>query len=135
MKKVLMYAFLAMFLAAQTSCAVMFNGSKQDVSIASMTPESKIYVNGELVGEDNVKVRLPRKSNHTITVKKDGYATEHVSITKELQVGWVVFDALLNWFAFLTDAPTGAWNAFDKDNITVELEKESAPTTGSQPNK
>jgi hypothetical protein len=32
-----------------------------------------------------------------------------------------VFDALLNWFAFLTDPTTGAWYGLDKDNIVVEL--------------
>jgi len=62
----------AMLIIAMTmsSCAVMFQGSKKDVSIKSMTPDASIYINGELKGTDAVTVRLPRKSNHTVMIKK-----------------------------------------------------------------
>lgn len=99
----------------------MFNGTKQTVSVNSMTPNSKIYVNGEFMGNDAVSVKLPRKDGHSIVVKKEGCETQILSVTNHVQAGWIVFDALFNWFAFLTDAPTGAWNAFDRTNYTVEL--------------
>lgn len=104
-----------------SSCAVMFQGSKKDVTIKSMTPDATIHVDGEEVGKDAVNVRLARKSNHTVVIKKDGCETKTVEIHKKTQVGWIIFDALFNWFAFATDAPTGAWNTFDKDRVTVEL--------------
>ena len=113
----------AMLIIAMTmsSCAVMFQGSKKDVSIKSMTPDASIYINGELKGTDAVTVRLPRKSNHTVMIKKENCDSYTTQIEKHTQVGWVIFDALFNWFAFATDAPTGAWNTFDKDIITAEL--------------
>ena len=122
MKKNLLSLGLLMTLTISlNSCALMFNGSMQDVNVKSMTPEAKIYVNGELKGTDAITLKLPRKSNHTVMVKKDGCDTQTTQINTKTQAGWIVFDALFNWFAFLTDAPTGAWNKFDKDNITAEL--------------
>ena len=104
------------------SCAIMFNGVRQDVSIKSMTPDAKIYVDGNLEGTDAVSVKLRRKDNHTIMVKKENCKTQTVQIDSNVQAGWIVFDALFNWFAFLTDAPTGAWKGFDRTKITIELE-------------
>lgn len=105
-----------------SSCAVMFQGSKKDVTIKSLTQNATITVDGEECGKDACTVRLERKSNHTVIVKKDDCDTKTVEIKKHTQVGWIIFDALFNWFAFATDAPTGAWDTFDKDHITVELQ-------------
>ncbi len=121
MRKKLLLPGIFISLLSLNSCALIFNGSRQDVTIKSMTPEAKIYVNGELKGSDAVNIKLPRKSNHSVMIKKDGCENYSTQINKHTQVGWFVFDALFNWMAFLTDAPTGAWNEFDNDNITAEL--------------
>jgi len=105
-----------------SSCALLFNGTKQSVSISSTTPGAKIYVNGNYEGDEFVKMKLKRKNNHTVMVKKEKCDTRTVNIETDVQVGWVVFAALFNWFAFLTDAPTGAWNSFDRTSISVELD-------------
>lgn len=118
MKHVLMYALL---ITLFPSCAVMFNGPRKDVTVKSTTPNATIFIDGEEKGTDAVTERLSRKSNHTVVVKKAGCDTKTVEIKKQVQVGWIIFDALFNWFAFATDAPTGAWNTFEKDKITVDL--------------
>ncbi len=104
-----------------SSCAVMFQGSKKEVVVKSMTPGASIYIDGDLKGSDMVKERLRRKHNHIVLVKKEGYNEQSIEINKRVQVGWVIFDSLVNWFAFLTDPTTGAWNTFDKDHIVVSL--------------
>ena len=108
------------------SCALLFNGTKQDVSIKSMTPGAKIYVNGNLERTESVSLKLRRKDNHTIMVKKDLCKTETVQINSDLQVGWLIFDVFFNLPAILVDAPTGAWKSFDKTNITADLECEKS---------
>jgi len=124
MKRILLVAVFALTALSFNSCALMFNGSKKDVSVKSMTPGSEIYVNGNFVGDDAATVNLRRKHNHTVMIKKDGCETETVQIRKETQAGWIVFDALFNWLAFLTDAPTGAWNTLEPENIVRELDCE-----------
>lgn len=110
------------------SCAVMFQGSKKDVTVRTTTPGASIWIDGEKKGTDAVTERLSRKSDHTILVKKDGCSTQSLSVEKKTQVGWIIFDALFNWLAFATDAPTGAWNTFEKSNYTVELDCHKAIT-------
>lgn len=118
MKKLTLGLLLACSLS---SCAVMFQGSKKEVSIKSMTPDASIYVDGDLKGTDAVSLKLARKNNHTVMVKKAGFDTQTVQIEKHTQAGWVIFDIFVNLLALPVDAITGAWNGFDKDKITVEL--------------
>ena len=99
----------------------MFQGSKKNVVIKSLTPDASIYVDGEEQGKDAVTALLTRKHDHVVVVKKEGCEPRTVEIKKHVQVGWIIFDALFNWWAFATDAPTGAWNTFDKDHVIVEL--------------
>lgn len=122
MKRILMIAFITLFGLSFQSCALMFNGTKKDVSVKSMTPDADIYVNGNYEAENAASVKLRRKNNHTVMIKKDGCQTETVQVKKQTQAGWIVFDALFNWFAFLTDAPTGAWNTLEPANIVRELD-------------
>ena len=85
------------------SCVLIFNGTKKDVCVKSMTPDSKIYVNGNFKADNATSANLRRKRNHAVMIKKDGCRTETVQVQKHTQDGWVVFDALFNWFAFLAD--------------------------------
>jgi len=111
-----------------SSCSTILQGSKQQVSIQSLTKESKILVDGEEVGTDNATVRLKRNRNHSIVVKKPGYENKVVNMEKQTQAGYIVADALLGLTGFglawiIVDAATGSWFKFDKDNVVVELEK------------
>lgn len=48
----------------------MFQGSKKEVSVKSMTQGATIWIDGEKAGEDAVTQKLTRKDDHTILVKK-----------------------------------------------------------------
>ncbi|MDR2351247.1 MAG: PEGA domain-containing protein [Endomicrobium sp.] len=122
MKKHFLVVLLLILSFTLTSCALMFNGTRESVSIKSLTPDSKIYIDGNYEGRNSVSANLKRNQNHSIIVKKEGCKTESINVGNHVQAGWVVFDVLFNWSAFLTDAITGAWNALDKTNIVIELE-------------
>jgi hypothetical protein len=110
-----------------SSCSTILQGSKKDMTIQSLTPGSKIYVNGDEMGKDLVDTRLRRNKNHTIMIKKDGYETRTVTLQKNAQAGYIVADALLALTGFglifiIVDAATGSWHTFDKDKVVVDLE-------------
>ena len=110
-----------------SSCSTILQGSKKDMTIQSLTPGSKIYVNGDEMGKDLVDTRLRRNKNHTIMIKKEGYETRTVTLQKNAQAGYIVADALLALTGFglifiIVDAATGSWHTFDKDKVVVELE-------------
>jgi len=119
MKKIISLFMTVVFILSLNSCAVMFNGSKKSVNITSSTPASKIYVDGQLVGTETATVKLKRKQDHTIIVKKEGCKSQTVPLEKEFQIGWVFLYILLNPLAVITDAPSGAWYGFDKSHVVV----------------
>lgn len=121
MKRVILL-LLVPIMFMMTSCATIFNGEKQFMSVKSMTPGSKIYIDGNLVGEDAVSKKLKRNTNHSVIVKKEGYKTQLVDIDKHMQVGWAILDILTAWPSLIVDAVTGSWNALDETNVVVELE-------------
>ncbi len=111
-----------------SSCSTILQGSRQQVTIQSLTKDSKIYVDGDDKGKDNASVRLKRNRNHAIAIKKEGYETKIINIEKHTQAGYVVADVLLALTGYglawiIVDAATGSWNKFDQDAISVELEK------------
>ncbi len=111
-----------------SSCSTILQGSRQQVTIQSLTKDSKIFVDGDEQGKDNVQIRLKRNRNHAIAIKKDGYETKILNVEKHTQAGYVVADVLLALTGYglawiIVDAATGSWNKFDKDAVVVELEK------------
>lgn len=120
---------LFLILSVLSSCAWLFNGVKQPISIKSMTPDSKIYVDGNYEGSDCVSVKLKRNNNHSIIVKKDGYQTEAINLGTHTQIGWMIYDVLSglcgNCISLPLDALTGSWKALDKTNIVVDLQPKS----------
>lgn len=111
-----------------SSCSTIIQGSRQQITIQSLTKDSKIYVDGEDKGKDNAQVRLKRNRNHAIAIKKEGYETKIVNLEKRTQAGYIVADALLGLTGFglawiIVDAATGSWSKFDQDAVVVELEK------------
>jgi hypothetical protein len=110
-----------------SSCSTIIQGSKQSVTMQSITPGTKILVNGDELGTDMVTTKLKRNKNHTVMFKKEGYETKTVTLEKNSQAGFIVADALIALTGFglvwiIVDAATGSWNKFEKDKVVVELE-------------
>jgi len=110
-----------------SSCSTIFQGSRQNVTIQSTTPDAKIIVDGADVGKDQVMVKLRRNQDHTIIVKKDGYETKTILLQKNTQAGYVVVDIVLALTGFglvfiIVDAATGSWHKFDMDRVAVDLD-------------
>jgi hypothetical protein len=111
-----------------SSCSTIMQGSRQSVTIQSLTPDARILVNGDDMGRDIVTTKLKRNTNHTIMIKKDGFDTKTVSLGKNVQAGYVVADVVialtgLGLIWIIVDAATGSWHKFDKDKVVVELEE------------
>jgi uncharacterized protein YceK len=69
--KNLLIAFLVLQLAG---CATIFNGSRDQISVRSNEPGTKIYIDEMEVGTDNAIWSVPKKGDHTIRVAKEGCA-------------------------------------------------------------
>jgi hypothetical protein len=133
-KKAILF-FLTLELSV-SSCTTIINGSKQNINIQSLTSDSKIYVDDVEVGRDKISIRLKRAKNHNISIKKEGYQTKNIKLTKEIVAGNLISDPLLAYLLLgltgygaagavwiLVDATTGSWYSFKQDTFIVELEK------------
>jgi hypothetical protein len=116
--------FLVFFSISLSSCALIFNGSKQNVSVKSYTDDAKIYVDGARRGQDAITANLKRNNGHTISIRKEGCDTYTRQIRSNTQAGWIVFGILFNIPGLITDAATGAWNELEPTTITKELDCE-----------
>ena len=103
-----------------SSCATILQGTKKKVSIRSLTPNTKIYVNGEYKGKDLVTVKLKRKDEHTVLATKKGYEKQVKTIDNHIQAGWLVADIIFGfgWVGLAVDFITGALYAPDTKSVT-----------------
>ena len=120
------YLLLFGFFLLLFSCATIFQGTKQQVTVRSETPDSKIYINGNFMGTNFVETKLNRKDNHIVAIQKEGCKTETVNLIPKLQAGYIVADILF-WPGLIVDGSTGAWKKFDNPNITANLNCNTTP--------
>ncbi|MFX1466101.1 MAG: PEGA domain-containing protein, partial [Promethearchaeota archaeon] len=77
-----------------TSCATLFKGTKQEVNMNSEPQKAEVYVNGQLMGETPLALKLETKSTYAVEFRKDGFKSKTYQITNHVGAGWVVLDVL-----------------------------------------
>ena len=119
--KLLGCALIIMLL--MNSCATIFHGTTDEVVVTSQPPNTKVYVNGIMVGNTPLKMKLDSDRNYTVEFKKDGFDTRTTMITSSLAGGYVVLDVLCGVWPIVVDAATGAWSSLDQEQVHVVLDK------------
>lgn len=127
MKKIITYAFLAVFTVSITSCATILSGSHQTVKVATYPPGADVYVEGENVGKTPTEITL-KKGFHAenVVVKKEGFENKNVPLKTTLNPV-----AILNLFGLIgwgIDAATGSMMKYDKKYYEITLDAKPAIT-------
>lgn len=101
-----------------SSCATVFTGTKQMVSVDSNVAEAKVYIDNRLVGTTPLVVELKKHDAKLIRVEKDGFTSKSVPLDSEYN-----YVSLINvfWDYSTTDLITGAAWEYSPDNYYVEL--------------
>src|SRR5207245_6254430 len=71
------------------SCATIFSGGSQEVSIKAMPDRAKIWVDGEMAGSGTARMKVKRCKEHVIEVKLEGYRNAKVTSDKGFNM-WVI---------------------------------------------
>lgn len=100
-----------------TGCATMFGDSQDKISINSATPETKLYVNGDYIGNGTVQYSVPRGKTVSISAKKEGCVQKFMQ--SDRSVNGLTWLNLLFWPGFIVDAATGAIQKTDPTFYTV----------------
>jgi len=121
-------SLVALYLALHVSagCASIVKGKTQNVSIESNVRGATIIVDGQTVGKTPFSGPIPRGSDTTILVKKDGYEPRRMTLSTEIEpIFWgnIIFGG---FFGSTTDMGTQAMYKYAPATIMVDLEVAAA---------
>ena len=124
MKNVLCVCMILCIGFMASSCALMFKGTSEEVAFQSSPDRAQVYVEGELMGETPLAVKLESKKSYTIVFKAEGYKDRSYHIKNKIGAGWIILDILGGLVPVIIDAATGAWYSLDQKNINAVLQKQ-----------
>ena len=123
MKKILVTFVLLCSIGMLTSCATIFKGGLQNVSLNSDPVGAKVLINGIDRGKTPLPLKLKCNQSYNITFKKEGYADKNYVINNHIEGLWIVLDILGGGIPIIIDAATGNWYKLDESYINLPLEK------------
>ena len=106
-----------------TSCATVFKGSTDTVTINSRPPGAVVKINGSQRGTTPLTLELESNRPHNVLLTKDGFEEENASITHSVAAGYVILDIIfiLGFVPLIVDAATGNWNTLDQRELNIVL--------------
>jgi hypothetical protein len=120
---------------ASMGCATVFRGSTQPMRFTSEPNGVGVKVNNQNVGVTPIDVEVDRDRQPSIVLSKEGYSDGYVSLRKQLDTGWAVWDIgtcvipITLCIPLLIDAFSGAWYSYD-ERYEVKL---ADPPRGARP--
>lgn len=108
---------MALFL---NGCATIIKGSDQALIFQSSPEGAQVIIDGVPVGVTPLTIKLPKNTSEVVMVKKEGYATKTIPITKH-------FDGVTAlsffWDFSTTDFLSGAAYEYSPNSYYFELKK------------
>jgi len=105
------------------SCALIVNGTSQDIPVNSYPINADIYVNNKRVAQTPSVIELPRSENNTVMIVKNGYETASFVFAKKTSMwywmGWIFFTGPLELFSLIG----GSLNRLEPNEIYIMLEE------------
>lgn len=113
-----------LFLMFLPSCALVFNGTTQDVPVNSYPVGANVYLAGKYVGKSPVTLEVSRNGKESILVEKKGYIPQGITFSRKTHpwywLGWIFFTGPFELFSLIG----GAKNEITPREVFVILEKE-----------
>lgn len=110
MKNTLFNLLGLLFLMCLTSCATIFDGTKDRIVINTNPPAADVFIDGENKGKSGQDIMLKRKyvNYRTVELRKEGYEDLTFKIDQKVSgTYWLNFVTNLGLFS-LVDIGTGA---------------------------
>ena len=126
---------LCLFVLAAAGCATIFNGTGQELHLTGEPRQAQVSVHdwsGNRVAEPGVspgylKIHRPRSGRpYTIIGWKPGYCPQYVIATPDITWAYVVSRLVFSPVASIIDESTGAAWEIRPNEITLDLQNESA---------
>ena len=105
-----------------TSCATLFTGTSEQITIDSNVKKATVKFDGVKMGTTPFSTKVKKSFDGMVTVEADGYDDERFQFQKSFNS--IAILNLTNIVAWAIDLLTGAINKFDMKGYDIELEEE-----------
>lgn len=112
-----------------SSCATYFDGKKTKIHVYDGKPKGAgVYYNNEFVGFTPCVVYVKKKTvknddQSVIELRKEGYKTRKIELSRKAMTGYVIADVFLAVFPLFIDMATGALYKVEPEEIKPDLSK------------
>lgn len=113
--------FLLIILGLVSGCATVVKGTTQSIPVNSDPAGAEVLVNNNVLGVTPTQIKLKRKEDHQVMIRKEGYASATVPVLKSVGGavwGNVLAGGLIGWGV---DATSGAQYNLSPETIYVTL--------------
>ena len=114
---------LVLFLVvSQCGCATIFHGTKDNISVRSEEPDTKIFIDEEYVGKNSAVHQVRKKGDHEIRVSKEGCADKTFPIPYSFDgttLLGIFLDAGLISILIIDGVVNGAWSSASQTNFVL----------------
>ncbi|HUO03974.1 MAG TPA: PEGA domain-containing protein [Candidatus Binataceae bacterium] len=111
------------------SCALLFQGTTENINIQSDPPGAAVTLNSGEKGVTPFSVTVPRDEDLQLHFDKPGY--QSVNLTDNSRVeGIIALDAIPFLIPWAIDAAAGAGYEHQQSSVTAHLAPESGTTAG-----
>lgn len=109
-------------LTCLTGCGSIIHGSKQSVSFDSKPQGATIKLNNGTRLTTPQTVELRRAEDHTLTIEKEGYESERITLKREFNAVATILGNIL-WLVpgVIVDVLVGGAWTLDPDHINVDM--------------
>ena len=124
--------FLFIALSLVSGCATIVKGTTQSIPVNSDPTGAEVVVNNNVLGTTPTQIKLKRKSDHQVLIRKDGYNTTTMPVLRSVGGavwGNVLAGGLIGWGV---DATSGAQYNLSPETIFVVLRPATDEDTGSE---
>lgn len=124
MKKIVHIILISIAILSLSSCATVFTGTSQKLSVTSDPPGADVVINGINKGQTPVTIDVKKElTGQPIELKKTGYRVSQFTPTTMFNTTSIL--NILFPIGFVVDALTGALMKYNPTSYDLKLEKQS----------
>lgn len=114
--------FCAIGSAGVCSCALIFQGTTEEINVASDPPGATVTVNDGETKVTPFSMTAPREKDLQFHFSKPGYQSADVADNSQVEGGLLIFDVIPLMIPWSIDAAAGAGFAHQQTTVTAHLD-------------
>ena len=114
--------FFAIGSAGVCSCALIFQGTTEEINVASDPPGATVTVNDGETKVTPFSMTAPREKDLQFHFSKPGYQSADVADNSQVEGGLLIFDVIPLMIPWSIDAAAGAGFAHQQTTVTAHLD-------------